>query len=81
MAKKSDKRVSLVDAQLEIDGDKAFEHEHEMFDTIDYLDMMDWIDPSEEMLIEEERLREEAYQTEMLQYDPYEYYPEYDSNY
>lgn len=77
MAKKTDKRVSLVDAQLEIDGDIAFNQEHQLFED---MDMLDWVDPLEEMRIEEERLRREDderqhdYDRMMKDYDPYDFF-------
>ena len=55
MARKIPKRVSLVDAQKEIDGDRKFcEDNNPLCDSSDYY--FDFFDPFEEQRIEEEKL-------------------------
>ncbi len=54
--RKVPRRVSLVDAQKEIDGDKQFIQEHQLFED---MDMPSLFDPMEEMRFEEEMLQRE----------------------
>lgn len=74
MARKVPKRVSLVDAQKEIDGDREFcDDNNTLYDSLGY----DFFDPCEEQRIWEEWLqreddeRERQYYHQMNDYDPY----------